>query len=176
MFLTWTPSALAARRMGLMATAIFCASLLAHVLTFLPSPPFLGWAWPLHVATFVPFGAMIFALPTRLSLSARKEGEGWLAWNARRQLDSQAAYIRLVALVPPMVTVLAGMLTAYVFVAFFANLGLMATPDEAAQDQIGIRLFSGHWMIFSMMPAIYFMFVEPRARAEEAEDDASPTD
>ncbi|MFW6163836.1 MAG: hypothetical protein ACODAJ_13785, partial [Planctomycetota bacterium] len=109
----------------------------------------------------------------------------------------QQAFWRLVERVPLPVTMGVVALVAYAFINFFAfGLGAQGTPAEEDGRYYlhnhGTRLrtlsraeyvryrarevrgFSGHWMLFSAIPTVYFLFLRPHlaVTAGEAEDSA----
>lgn len=120
----------------------------------------------LHALIFVCF------IPFVLSLNKRFGGRAKLA--------------QLATIMPKWALILSGLLLAYAMINFFMSMGALGgTPDFKDGQYILhnkgklvrviteveyhhakaliIRMFSGHWIIFSGMPALYFLFAKPAA-------------
>ena len=80
---------------------------------------------------------------------------------------------------PRWVPVLVVVLFAYVLANFFLSMSMLpeGTPASdltAAESAYTVRAFSGHWLVFYALPALYFSFV-PRDARPAAPADAEPT-
>jgi hypothetical protein len=125
--------------------------------------------WALHVGIFPLFFAFVFRL--RAWQSVRRGAFGL----KRRQLRWRELLPYFPAWVPPLVVVL----FAYVMANFFLSSGHLpskgaGTPLADAQAVYMARAFSGHWLIFYTLPALFFLFVPSDARpAADASDAAA---
>ena len=187
------------RAIGLAVSAtVLALSLLAHVLSFVPGVPIsMSVAWPLHLGAMVVFGMTIIDGMRVRRGTARREGESLFAFWQRASNESRGAFGRLLEMVPLPVTVLVLALVAYTFVNFFAfGLGVQGTPGQKngryylhdhgthvrdlTRDEfihyraLGVRGFSGHWMLFSAIPTVYFAFIRPKLTFRRGEGDAPP--
>ncbi len=138
------------RLLGVLALAGFTASLSVHAATLLgKTPPRLFQL--LHVGIFLVFVPMILtwrklvlSRQTGLSMAEAKRAYGELFWQS-------------LASVPTWVKV------ACVLCCIYSTAMGMAVGVVGGQDEL-IRLFSGGWMLFYLIPAVFFFWVEPRAR------------
>ncbi len=154
------------RIIGLAALVGFLASAAVHLTTFLGSrfaATMDSSVVALHVAIFPPFFAMVLAL--------RAETKG---------IDKHAIQRKL-ASVPSWAKVLFIFFFLYTPVNFFRSLWMTGgaraeqsatgyvltshgqiirhvTPEEALDNQaVETRMFSGHWMMFYLLPAMFFL-------------------
>jgi hypothetical protein len=151
------------------------ASIVVHLLTFVPgSPVAMGQVWPLHVLLFIPFSAMVVRLKA-------------LQLPGMTQREYQRALTRYVP-APVRIAVIGAFAYAMLnFGLFFmqasgggpmqqdgryyrANHGrIIAEISEVEYhrlEALQVRGFSGHWLVFYAIPAIFFAWVEPKARAD----------
>ena len=128
------------------ATLGFLMSLYVHVLTQFEISPFGGsrWVFLLHVALFLFFFPMVFD-------QYRLRDLGW-----RRSL----------ALFPGWAYFLA--LTVFVYVQVMARLSFTPPVSETAvaKEIRFLRGFSSAWLLFYLLPALYFFWV-PRVLREQ---------
>lgn len=129
------------------ASVGFAASAALHLATFTPFPlaAAAAVALLLFVAAFVLLAAMIVRLR---EASPPTRGQG-----ALRVVE----WRRLLALVP------AGPRHAALAVIAYVVLNLALSLVVGA-DAGGVRLLSGHLLLFYLIPLMYFHFVEPRLR------------
>lgn len=162
---------LLARLCGVVAAVGFAIALLVHCLTFVPVDVQTDYplVWLLHLGCFVVF------IPFFLSM--------------RNEFGPKPSFSRLRAVLPSW----AGILLVCVFAYAIINFGLLflhtegGTPSERngafilqshgklirqlteaeyhLQRAYVLRGFSGHWLVFYMVPALYFLFRSPRAEA-----------
>lgn len=120
----------------------------------------------LHVLIFVCF------IPFVLSLNKRFGGCAKLA--------------QLATILPKWTLILSGLIMAYAMINFFLSIGALGATPEIRDGQyilhnkgtlvrviteveyhharaLILRMFSGHWIIFSGIPALYFLFAKPAA-------------
>ncbi len=164
------------RRLLGSATAGFVAAAALHLATFAPVPPFLGDAPALLLLA----GALVLlvAMVARL----RRAGAPTRPWGRLRIYDWRA----LASPVPEPMRWLTFALVLYVLVNFLLSLALAgsvtatasggrfylsppgAEPREVsgeeydAHHRVTARLFSGHLLLFYLVPLVYFRFVDPR--------------
>jgi hypothetical protein len=166
-----------AKLLGWFALAVFLAALGLHVAGYVPGTPLaLGWAKWMHVAAFGCFLAVAAHLAALQKIIRR------------RMRDEQAVEPWLDAHVPRWLWRVGGVFFVYVIAsaAFYgathegqANVvnGAYALtshgkvvrevsePEFRDAERLEVRGVSGHWMLFSAIPAAYFLVVYPRARA-----------
>jgi hypothetical protein len=158
----WRPSDEGVRLLGMLAVAVMLASVTAHLLSFLNKPPPLWWAWPIHGLIFIPFVAMILVQLGRRPRVQRCRGETYFAWLRRANEANRDAWSQILGALTPRQKALCVAVFAYAavnFLAFMRNT-VSGKPPEA----LLIRGFSGHWIFFSFIPSVYFLWVEPRLR------------
>lgn len=171
-----------ARLLGRFALAVFLASLGLHVAGYVPGTPLaLDRAKWMHVAAFGSF----LAMATHLSALQKA---------IRRVRDEGAVDAWIEAQVPRWVWRVGGPFFVYVLASgvfhFATHEGhadvvngtfaltshgkVIRTVSEAEfrdVQRLEVRGVSGHWMLFSAIPAAYFLVVYPRARAALAGSD-----
>jgi hypothetical protein len=158
------------RLLSLLAFLGFGASLIVHAVTFLgvDLSQTLPWVWGLHIGIFVVCIPMAFS-----ARSLGRRGDYWL---------------KLLALMPRWVltVIIAFFIYAFVNFGLFLILSEGGVPEELdgkyvlyshgkvirelteeefhLQQAYVIRGFSGHWMVFYLIPAVYFLYSRPRQR------------
>lgn len=120
----------------------FAASLAVHLATFTDYvPP--GWAVALHVGVFVAFVPVVFAMKEwaeRRGYDASSFGGQWALQRELLGLLSAREKVGLAAL------------AAYTVVNFTVGFAsVMAAPDAG----FSFRLFSGHWLLFYAVSAVF---------------------
>ena len=181
------------RYFGIAAVITFAASAVFHVATFIPpAHAWVRFAWPLHLTVMVVCGAMIVSLivqQRRTEAPATGFFDGLVAHHrAQKQFTS-----RVVRLVPRAAQILCVAFFAYAFINFALFMSLMdgspgvkggkyylhshgrkirdLTREEYLQYQAySIRGASGHWMAFSVIPAVYFLSVHSRLQRLDSSD------
>jgi hypothetical protein len=163
--------------LGWFSLATFLVALGLHVAGYIPGAPLsLDRAQWLHLAAFgcfVAMGAHLSVLQRAIDRRVRTEEAGQ-AWFAR--------------LIPSWVWAVVGPLCVYAFVSAVVHFAtqegqphvvngkyaltshgrVVREVDEQefrAAQRLSVRGPSGHWMVFSAIPAAYFLVVYPRARA-----------
>lgn len=129
------------------ASVSFAASAALHLSTFTPFP--LPVAAVVALLLFVAAFALLAAMIVRL----REAGAPTRGGGALRVVE----WRRLLALVP------AGPRHAGLAVIAYVVLNL-ALSLVVGDDAGGVRLLSGHLLLFYLIPLMYFRFVEPRLR------------
>jgi len=129
------------------ASVGFAASAALHLSTFTPFP--LSVAAAVALLLFVAAFALLAAMIVRL----REAGAPTRGGGALRVVE----WRRLLALVP------AGPRHAGLAVIAYVVLNL-ALSLVVGGDVGGVRLLSGHLLLFYLIPLMYFRFVEPRLR------------
>jgi hypothetical protein len=138
-----------------LATAGFVASGLLHLATFTALP--LAGADVIALALFGGAFVTLAAMIARL----RRAGAPTRAWRGVEVYQWRA----LAALVPPPLRVATVGVALYTLMNFV--LSIMLGEDRPA----GVRLLTGHLLLFYLLPLLYFRFVDPR-RAEIRSDGA----
>jgi hypothetical protein len=173
---------------GLIALVVFVMSALVHLLTFVPGAPVsMHWTWPLHLAAMVVFGLMCLQGPLLVGRALVNRGSFMqrLRESQNRDRKMRAAVFSSV----PRYLIVA---CIAIFVYAMINLALFATKisdgspvekngkffleqhgkqireiDQAEfrrLEALEVRGFSGHWMLFSLVPAVYFFCVHAKVR------------
>jgi hypothetical protein len=135
-----------ATRLSALATLGFFLSLAVHVQTLLGATPLGGskWVFVLHGGVFLVF------IPLAFDLSRFKT----LGWR------------RLFRLIP--VWALALCVIALVYMQVIGRLSIQppGAEDATAKDIRVLRMFSSAWLLFYLMPALYFRWV-PKGLGEQ---------
>jgi len=146
-------SAATAKRFAWISTAVFVAHAALHVLSYASGSFSPGiWFLPLAASVFIVFGAGVISF-NKYPLSPRRDGENYFQWNRRARQEWRQHSARMIELVPVPVRWFVGLLFAYVFLNFFDHV--------FEDDPPAMLLMTGHMMIFSVIPAVYFAYVEP---------------
>ena len=162
------------RFLGLLAAAGFFAALVVHCLTFaqVDVQSAYPYVWLLHVGCFVVFFPFVFI--------------------ARSEFGAKPSFSQLRAMLP----IWAAALLFGTFAYAIVNFGLFVLHSEGGapsesngvfvlknhgnvirqlseaeyhlQRAYVIRGFSGHWLVFYLVPALFFLFRSPRGSASEA--------
>lgn len=136
-----------------LATAGFVASALLHLATFTPYS--LPGADVVALALFAGAFVMLVAMIARL----RRAGAPTRAWRGLEVYQWRA----LAALVPAPLRVATAGVALYTLMNFI--LSILLGEDRPA----GVRLLTGHLLLFYLLPLLYFRFVDAR-RAEIGQD------
>lgn len=170
------------RALGIAAIVVAVASAGAHLLTFIGRVPIsMSQVWPLHVLTMLCFASMVFVAVNGLRKATPNAG-GWVETQRRhKQLWAEMA-----GNTPRPLRILFTLLFMYAFVNFGLFLWLSEGGNPAHQDgkyvlvnhgqvireiteaehqrfeAYVVRGVSGHWMVFSAAPAMFFLVVWPR--------------
>ncbi len=176
------------------AATIAIASLCCHLSTFIARPIVPAPAFGiLHVATMAIFFTMILSLQAHARLQPMVEQSGLFGRLRASNQQSRDFQARVLSLLPPK----AGLLCVATFLYACVNFGIFMmqvegstaqkdgqyylhnhgtkirdiTVAEAQQHRrLVTRGFSGHWLLFSTLPAVYFYFVEQRLRNPPTEE------
>lgn len=129
-----------------LATAGFVASALLHLATFT--------ALPLAAADLVALGLLAVAFVTLAAMIAclRRAGTPTRAWRGVEVYQWRA----LAALVPPPLRLATAAVALYTLVNFVLSILL------GGERHGGVRLLTGHLLLFYLLPLLYFRFVDPR--------------
>lgn len=170
------------------STTVFIIAVFVHVGTFLDWPGPLPFAtlFLLQAAAMAAFAALVFALNERKDADKLPVSGTFLNSMTQEQARAQRVFANALAEIPLGVKVLAGAMLVYCFVNFFLCMELTSegqtrmsdsgplleyhgefvrslTPDEYWQfASYETRGWSGHCIIFSMIPAVYFWFVSAK--------------
>ena len=136
-----------ARGFKITATGSLVASVLVHVLTYFGVDITRGWnsVYVLHFGVFVVFLAMIFYLrrnPLHRTVRSALEAPRWV-W-----LAIAIAF-------------------AYAIYNFNHTLDALRGADAQVKALYGLRAFSGHWIVFYLVPSVFFVYIEPGARRDD---------
>ena len=179
------------------AGIVLVASLVVHVLTYVPCVRVsMAWAWSLHAAVLaVGVGALLCGLP-RPENRRRPTGVGVLDWQRREYRRSRDLFRRFVGLTPvPVRWVVVVTLLASV-VNFYRSTRLLEHGVPAAAggryylhhhgtkirdlteteyhrfEAYQVRLFSSAWVVLALVAVVAARYVAPRKRElmEQAEE------
>lgn len=148
--------------LGVLGLLGFAASLAVHVLSYagIAAAEHVPAVWALHVGIF----PLFFALVLRM--------RHWSGTSRQWDWWKQPPMRELLRYFPAWVKTLVPVLFFYVFVNFFlATAGAMAVEAGGRQTLAPVdsaRAFSGHWLIFYLLPALFFSFVPADARPSDA--------
>ena len=183
-----------AKAIGVFAFLVFASSAVAHVATFFPTihvPT--GMVGPQHFAMMAVFAAMIFSVAALHKRQPKKTVKGLFAnWRAANQQKKEFES-KLIAPVPFPLRVACAAAFLYAFINFFVSGVHMAgnpsvkngnyfleshgkkvrdiTEEEYHRYQaFEVRFISGEWILFSIIPAVYFLVVHPRLLSETQSD------
>ena len=139
-----------------LAAAGFIASAALHFLSFTPWAALPGEraVWALGVLVFVLAAVMVARLRSAAALGRR--------WGRVAVYDWRA----LVSKVPPGLQLLVVGAALYAWMNFV--LCVMLEPGAQAQGAIALRMASGHFIFFFLVPLVFFRWVEPRLGANRA--------
>lgn len=180
---------------GLAAVAVFVLSAAFHCATFIPAlRVWTGFAWPLHLGAMAVFAAMVLSFVAQGRRQRKSPRLSLLAnWRAANQQNKEFKS-RLLGAVPPWLRVVCCIAFIYTMINFalFASLMEGGTPAicngkyclqnhgrlirNITQEEFNrfrayqVRGFSGHWMFFSLIPAVYFLVVRPRLNDSAASE------
>lgn len=189
------------RLLGIVALAVFGVSAAVHACTFLPFIPVsMNFAWPLHLMTMAVFAAMVISLVRYQKRSLPKPtGSIFAKWRSAAA-QSRAFQSQLLSAIPLYLIILCIGAFIYAAVNFALFIELMKDGGPAVQDgkyylrnhgkisreitraeykrycAYEVRGFSGHWMIFSLVPAVYFLAVYPRLQESQEPIDDKQTE
>ena len=146
----------------------------------------MGVIWPLHVATGVVVVPMVFSLRAQQKKLPKIQAEGLIAkWCAEYRLSIKLFY-KLFKAIPLPLTIACAIAFVYAIVNFDLFTKLMEDGSPAFYDNryflhrhgewvrdlsreeyqrylaYEVRGFSGHWMIFSLLPTVYFLVARQR--------------
>jgi hypothetical protein len=177
----------------LFAIAVASLSILVHLATFLPFVPVsMTWAWPLHLGAMAAFVPMVLAL-TKFNKPPNSNAlRNPLKWIRESNRSNQQLYNSMLKHVPISVRVLCIVVFIYAAVNFglflkdseggtpesnagryyLSNHGAKIrdlTPQEYRRMQaLVVRGFSGHWIVFSLVSAVFYMYISPALTQEQS--------
>ena len=177
-----------ARISGIASLLIFVVSAALHLATYIPDVPVnMELAWPLHLAAMAVFGILIIHLrQQRRPHKSRAKGL-FGNWRTAAQQD-RALLSELVGLVPRWLLFACLATFIHPFVNFAMFILLMEGGSSVVEGgkfilqehgrkirdltkqeferfrAYELRGFSGHWMVFSIIPATYFLAVQPKLK------------
>lgn len=145
--------------------------------------------WPLHLATMALFASLVF------SLVAQQEKNGAFAnWRTVNQ-RSREFQSKLLGLAPRPLRIACGVVATYALINFVLFMALMEGGSPSTKDgkyylhnhgrmireltkgeyqrfrAYEVRGFSGHWMMFSIVPMTYFLAVHPLIQKSNPTED-----
>ena len=185
----WRPNSTVIKVLALVSAVIFVAALSAHLLTFSANPSITeSRVDPIGVAIFIPFLCMILVMNS-YTVNHNGQGRGLLERIRSSNEASRQFFRQLVQSCPLWARIASVALFLYVSVNFSLFIKVMqeGNPEQRSGRYYinnhgelvrelteveyrslqahQVRGFSGHWMIFSFLPLVYFAVVEPRQRA-----------
>lgn len=179
-----------------LSVVIFILSTVVHFSTYVPAIPIsMDYVWPLHLATMGVFGAMVFSLAAEQKRHTPKTTDaGW--WSRLRMSNRQNSDFQrwLWSHVSTYLRVFCVATVIYVAINFLVFMVLMENGSPGKRDgkyvlqshgtlireitrpeyqrflAYEVRGASGHWMLFSLAPAVYFLAVYPRLKLSGNDD------
>jgi hypothetical protein len=164
-----------AKILGSLSLAVFVLSAIVHGLTFVPGCPVtMNWTVPLHVAAIGACAAMAISAA---SLLRRLKAQG-----------STGFALDPIRCVPRPLVVLCLVIAVYTGINFVLFVWLMEGGNPVADhgrfflsdhgstirvldaaeyrrfQAYEVRGFSGHWLLLSIIPTLYFFYVQPAIR------------
>ena len=180
------------RARGIISLVVFALSAVVHFCTFIPPIPVsMAATWPLHLATMGVFAMMVFALVAEQKKQPRRPATGLFGRWREAQRSSKEFQSRLLGAVPGVLRVACVLVFLYAIVNFALFMFLMEGGSPGIKDgqpylhhrgrkvrdltmeeyrrllAYEARGFSGHWMVFSLLPTVYFLSVHSRLRGED---------
>jgi hypothetical protein len=167
--------------------ALLALSLIIHFSTYGPLQIFtMDNVWVMHVAVLVVFGVMIFIAKKFKNEKKREQGQKYVDW-FRDNLNSQLMGRNnlMINAIPGRLFFLGIVTVIYVFANFIncmigmefggphiengqyllKNHGniirVLSETEFIKMKAYELRLFSGHWLIFSYVPTLFFSYVYP---------------
>jgi hypothetical protein len=150
-------------------------------------PVSMDWTWPLHLAAMVVFGLMLLQGPLMLGRAFLNRGA--LIQRMRESTGrSRQLRVTVFSSVPRWLIVACAVMFLYAMINFALSVMKMSDGSPVEKDgkfflerrgkqvreidraefrrreALEVRAFSGHWMIFSLLPAVYFFCVHGRVR------------
>lgn len=182
------------RALGLLALLNLACSVMVHFATFVPGIPVsAGPSFILHLTSMAAFGAMVFSIVALQQGQHKKSGRGVAAsWRSANQKNREFQS-RLFGIMPFPVRVACAISLMYSFATFILVGALMGVGTPFVKDgnyilhshgkkirditkeeyqryrNLEVRLFSGGWILFSIVPTAYFLTVHPRLHSEVEE-------
>jgi hypothetical protein len=186
-----------AKTCGITALLILASSVVFHFATYIPAIPLsMQMAWPLHLATMAVFATMVLSLAAQQQPQPNKQAQGLFgSWRAANQQNKEFQS-RLLGCVPLPLRIACGTAFIYAFINYVLFIALMEGGSPSVKNgnyilhshghkirditkeeyqrfrAYEVRGFSGHWIIFSLVPMTYFLTVHPtlnQATASECE-------
>jgi hypothetical protein len=165
-----------------------------HISTFVPSNRLsISDAWPLHLGAILVFGAMVVILARnqKSKRPLRNPGESYFEWWGNAKNSNREYMAEIVHSIPLRLRILC----VAIFIYNLVNFALFIKNSQGGGPSVEngkyyltshghiirelseqefyyfraheLRGFSGHWILFSLVPAVYFSTVrKARASAE----------
>jgi hypothetical protein len=151
----------------------------------------------IHFAIFIPFGIMAIRLSKaqhKLRIQQKYDNKLFLERYADQYVEGFRMLKKVSNIVPRSMLIVGILLAVYVPINFILFIARMSdgsptevngryylnnhgvhtrelTREEYAQYQAyEVRGFSGHWMVFSFVPFVYFVYIEKNIRKSESSD------
>jgi len=153
-------------------------------------------AWPLHLATMAVCAIMVFSLVSQQHRQPKKPVKGLFAsWRAANQQNKEFQS-KMLAFVPRPLRVACVATFIYAFINFALFMVLMEGGSPSVKNgsyylhshgrkirditkddyqrflAYEVRGFSGHWMIFAILPTVYFLTVHPKLQQSTERENA----
>jgi hypothetical protein len=175
--------------LAIISGVIFLVSLVVHLATFV-SPPSVSMEsmWFIHLAIFVPFGSMVIIASVRQRKNIKNEKMSLMYRYINQYVEGFEFIKRIFRTVPRPALIIGIILAIYIPINFILFIGRSLegspheddgryylsdhgtyvrelTEEEYIQYQAyEVRGFSGHWMIFSYIPLVYFGFIHDKMK------------
>lgn len=176
-----------ARICGITSLVILVSSAAFHSATYIPAIPVtMNLAWPLHLATMAVFAIMAFSLVRQQKQQPKQPAKGLLArWRAANKQNKEF-HSQLLGFVPRSLRDVCVATFIYAFINFALFMLIMEGGSPSVENgkyflhnhgqkirdiskqeyarflAYEVRGFSGHWIVLSIIPAVYFLTVHPK--------------
>jgi hypothetical protein len=169
---------------------LFAASLGVHIASYVYSAGMsMSSTWYIHVLLFIPFGYMVVRSSLHQNHSLIKDENTSFDKFEKTTSRIIRKYKQIPAIIRPIILFIGIALVLYLPFNFFIGMAHLGhggpdysdgryflssqgkyvrdlTKEEYIQYQAyEVRLFSGHWMLFTGIPLIYFSFVDRKVQS-----------
>jgi hypothetical protein len=175
------------KAIGVASLLTWVLSVVVHLLTFVPGVSIaVAYVWPLHLLCMFCFASMVVVYVRSMRRAQAKSHDGMYSRWKESQRAASEIHADMARVTPSWLRLLLGASFAYALVNFALFLRLSEGGNAQAEDgkyvlsnhgktirpltsdeyhrmrAYEVRGFSGHWMLFSLAPAVYFLVTRPR--------------
>jgi hypothetical protein len=169
-------------------------SFAVHIITFMPtSRLMMSDVWPLHIGAIIVFGMMVISLARdqKKKRSARRPGESYFTWLSNSKSENQKYLAEIIRSTPIILRILC--ITVFIYTMINFALFIKHSEGGGPSEENGryyltshgriirelseqeyhrfclyeLRGFSGHWILFSLLPTVYFLTIRKDRNIEQ---------